>query len=84
VSRARLISYKLFGEPPPKGAARVEVLRWLRRFYLRMLPFVLVLWVFAIAWWPGVLLLAVLGVTTLIGLQGLASLNMRIRREERR
>jgi hypothetical protein len=83
-SRLRSISSKLFGEPPPKSAPRSELLRWIRGLYLEMLPITIPAWVAAAIWAPSALLLIGLAVSSLIWLQGVTSLSIRIRREERR
>lgn len=77
------ISSRIFGPFPAKGAPKIERLRWLRRVYLTFLP--LSLWVYAMAalfglptmWW------IVLGVGTVIWVQGFTSLALRIRRVDR-
>jgi hypothetical protein len=84
VSRLRSISFRLFGEPPPKDAPRSHLLRWIRGFYVKMLPVTIPAWVVIAVWAPSALLLIGLAVSSLIWLQGVASLSIRIRREERR
>lgn len=80
----RSIAFKLLGSPPPKDAPRVEFLRWIRRFYLRLLPFTLAVAVVVLVWVEETWLLVVLLVSVLIGLQSVSSLSLRIRREEQR
>jgi hypothetical protein len=83
-SRLRSISSKLFGEPPPKDAPRSQLLRWIRGFYLKMLPIAIPAIVAVLVWASDTWMLVTLAVSVLIWLQGLNSLSVRIRREERR
>ncbi len=84
MSRLLSISYRLFGEPQPKGAPRSQLLRWIRRFYTRIMPLTILAWVAVIIWAPGTWVLVVGAVSALIWLQGFTSLSLRIRREEAR
>lgn len=83
-SRLRSLAYKLYGEPPPKGAPRYEMLRWIRGFYFRQLPPTLAAFAVLAVWASATLIFLVLAVSTLIWLQGVISLSLRIRREEQR
>ncbi len=70
-----------FGPPPAPDAPRAERLHYLRRIYLRPLPFSLPVFAFAVAaewgsWW-----LVPLGVGAVLWVQGFASLGRQIRRE---
>jgi hypothetical protein len=78
----RSLAFKLFGEPPGEDASRAATLRWIRGFYLKPLPLVVLVWVFLVVWAPTVVLVLA-GAGALIWLQGLVSLSLRIRREER-
>jgi hypothetical protein len=84
MSRLRSWAFKIYGDPPPKGAPRSESLRWVRRFYVRSLPLTLLAYALLLVWatetWIFVLLVAM----TLLWLQGVSSLSLRIRREEQR
>ena len=83
MGRLRSLSQRIYGEPPPKGAPRSEMLRWVRGFYWKTWPLTLACYalvlLFSTTW-----LLVLAGVTALIWAQGLASISLRIRREERR
>jgi hypothetical protein len=82
--RLRALAWKLFGEPPPKGAPRVQVLRWIRGVQLRMLPIALVAYAMLLVWAAHTWILVTAGVGALISLESLMSLSVKIRREERR
>lgn len=58
-------------------------LRWIRGYYLRMLPLTLVAVAMLLVWERQTWVFVVLAVSALIWLQGVASLSVRIRREER-
>jgi hypothetical protein len=79
----RAASVRLYGEPPPKDAARSHRLRWVRRLYLRTLLFALpayaCIFVFARESWVFV----AVAVGALIWLEAVASLSIRIRSEQR-
>jgi hypothetical protein len=62
----------------------VQVLRWVRSYYLRILPLTLVAVAMLLVWDEQTWVFAVLALCALIWLQGMASLSLRIRREERR
>jgi hypothetical protein len=83
-SRLRTLVWKLVGEPPPKSAPRVQFLRWIRGYYLRMLPLTLVVVAMLLVWESQTWVFVLLAMSALIWLQGVASLSLRIRREERR
>jgi hypothetical protein len=83
MGRLLSLGYKLYGEPPPKCAPRSEMLRWIRRFYIRPLPLLILVWVLLFIWAPTWTLI-LLGASALIWLQGITSLSLRIRREEQR
>jgi hypothetical protein len=84
MNRLRAVGYSVFGEPPPKNAPRSELLRWVRRFYVRPLPLMLVVYVMLIVWASGTWVFIALAVGTLIWLQGLLSVSRHIGREQRR
>ena len=73
----------LFGAPAPRDAPRIQRLRWIRRLYLRPLPLYLLIYVMAALAGVSPLFWAVLGVAVLLWLEGLLSLGMRIRREQK-
>ena len=80
--RLRSLGFKIYGEPPPKGAPRSELLRWIRSFYIKPLPLLILVSALVLTWsqtWTLILL----GASALIWLQGITSLSVRIRREER-
>jgi hypothetical protein len=80
-SRMGKLVYLFVGQPPPKGSPMIDQLVWVRRFYTRPLPVVLILYVFVLTALPSPLNWAVLafGVATWLG--GLVSLSLKIRRE---
>jgi hypothetical protein len=78
----RSLAAKIFGEPPDREAPRVEQMRWVRGFYLKPLPLTLLACAFIVIYAPTPVLIAA-GVGLTIWLQGLISLTLRIRREER-
>jgi hypothetical protein len=80
----RELGYRIFGQPPPKGAPRVAILRWVRGFYLKPLPLVLAVYVMLVLWASGTLVLVLAAISALTWLQGFVGLNLRIRREDRR
>jgi hypothetical protein len=70
---------RITGPPPSKGAPKIEVLMWIRRFYIRILLITIPAWILLVfigpAWaWIG------LGVSGAVWLQGFISLNFRIKR----
>lgn len=74
------VSFRFTGAPPATGAARIEVAKWIRGIYLRMLVVSTPVWVLVAlggvptwAWIP-------LGAGAAIWLQGFVSLNLRIKR----
>lgn len=75
--------FRIVGPPPPAAAPKVVRLRYIRRFYTRLLPLYLLAWVVAaisgLPLWAWV----VIGVGAAVWLQGLTSLSLRIRAEER-
>jgi hypothetical protein len=60
------------------------MLRWIRGYYLKMLPLMLVAVAMLLVWEGHVWVFVVLGVFALLWLQSVVSLSVRIRREERR
>ena len=60
------------------------MLRWIRGYYLKMLPLTLLAVAMLIGWEAHVWVFVVLGVFALLWLQSIVSLSIRIRREERR
>jgi hypothetical protein len=83
MNRLSALAYRLYGAPPPKGAPRVELLRWIRGVQLTILPLGLVACGVLLIW-AGTTWLIVAGVGLLISLENLISLSVKIRREERR
>lgn len=77
-SLARL-GFRITGPPPPKGAPRVEVLLWMRRYYIRMLLFPTPFWILLVLIGPTWAWIA-LGVGGAIWLQGFITVNLRIKR----
>lgn len=84
IDRLRVVGSRVFGAPPPKDAPRSELLRWVRRFYLRPLPLTVAAYVLVIIWASQTWVYVVLTVVALLWLQGIGSLSLRIRREQRR
>lgn len=75
---------KILGEPPPQGAPRSQMLRWIRGYYLKTLPLTLVVVAMLIVWETQAWVFVVLGILALLWLQSVVSLSVRIRREEQR
>jgi hypothetical protein len=84
MNRLRVLSVKLYGEPPPKGSPRSTMLRWIRGFYIKQLPLIVPVYVVVLVWASQTWVLIVLAASSLVWLQGLVSLSVRIPREERR
>ena len=82
--RLMSMGFRVFGAPPPRGAPLSERLRWVRRFYLRLLPVFLALYAVAVVYASSTWVWVLLAGTGLLWLQGLASLTIRIRRERDR
>ena len=62
----------------------MQLLRWIRGYYLRMLPLMLVVVAMLLVWESQTWVLVLLALSALIWLQSVSSLSLRIRREERR
>lgn len=62
----------------------MQFLRWIRGYYLRMLPLTLVVVAMILVWESHTWVLVLLALSALIWLQSVTSLSLRIRREERR
>jgi hypothetical protein len=78
-SSARL--RRLLGVPPAPGSSREERLRYVRRCTLLPLPAVALLWVVVLGFGHDpTWLLVVIGASTVLCLESLASLSWRIRR----
>jgi hypothetical protein len=75
-----LILRRFLGVPPAPGASREERLRYVRRCTLFTLPSVVLVWVVVLGFGhdPGWLLI-VMGASTILGLESLATLSWRIR-----
>ena len=70
---------RIFGPPPTRGAPKIDAWRYVRRLYLRLLPFTIPAYVLASVY--GVTWLwIVLGVGALMWLRGFVSVNLRIKR----
>jgi hypothetical protein len=87
--RTRRLAVKFYGEPPSKGASRLDKLRFVRRLNVRLVAFtaslvlglvVLNLGIGNSTTWPLILFVG----SVAWGLVNIASLEVRIRREERR
>lgn len=72
-------SARIFGPPPPKGAPKIEGALYVRRIYIRLLPFTVPVWVL-LAFAGGAFGWIVFGVSVASWLGGFASLNLRINR----
>jgi hypothetical protein len=72
--------FRIFGAPPPKGAPKVEAWKYVRRIYVRLLPFTVPLWVLVPLAGAPTWLWIVLGVGALTWLQGFGSVSLRIKR----
>jgi hypothetical protein len=82
--RLRSLAFKLYGEPPPAGAPRSQLLRWIRGIYVRLLPLTVLAYAMLVVWASQTWVFVVLAVTALLWLQGVVSLSVKIGREERR
>jgi hypothetical protein len=80
----RSLALKLLGEPPPKGAPRVQMLRWIRGIYFRTLPLNVLAYAMLLVWASQAWIFVVIAATALMWLQGVASLSSKIRHAERR
>lgn len=80
IASSRIVR-RFLGVPPAAGASREERLRYVRRCTLFTLPEVALLWVVVLGFGhdPGWLLI-VMGASTVLGLESVASLSWRIRR----
>jgi hypothetical protein len=82
MTRLQALSVRLYGPAPPKDAPKVARLQWLRRFYVRTLPFNLVAYSVAALFGLSAIGWFVVGGTAIVWLQGWLSLSLRIRREK--
>jgi hypothetical protein len=87
--RTSRLAVKFYGEPPPKGASRLDKLRFVRRLNVRLVAFTSALFLGLVILnlalgnspkWPLVLFVG----SVVWGFVNIASLEVRIRREERR
>jgi D-alanyl-lipoteichoic acid acyltransferase DltB (MBOAT superfamily) len=62
----------------------VQLLRWTRGYYLRVLPLMFVIVAMLLVWEWRTWLFVLLALSVVIWLQSVTSLSLRIRREERR
>jgi hypothetical protein len=81
---ARAFGLQLFGTPPGPNSSREERLLYLRRYYLRPLPFTLLVCVFAVVVVSSTFGYIAVGLSALLWLQGFATLTLQIRRERKR
>lgn len=72
--------FRIFGPPPGKGAPKVEAWKYVRRIYIRLLPFTVPLWVLVALQRAPAWLWIVLAVSAVTWLQGFLSVSLRIRR----
>jgi hypothetical protein len=79
----RELGARIFGAPPGRGAPKLDLLLWIRRFYLRPLPLYLAVIVLAALLTSSTSGRVILAVTVLLWLAGLTSLSARIRRSRR-
>lgn len=84
IDRVNAIGFRIFGAPPPKDAPRSRRLRWVRRFYLRLLPLTVPVYALVLVLASQTWVYIPLAVATLLWLEGLISISLRIRREQRR
>jgi hypothetical protein len=84
VDRLRSLAFKFYGEPPPKGAPRVQMLRWIRGVQLRSLLVALIAYAMLLVWADKTWILVTAGLVLLLSLESSISLSVKIRREERR
>lgn len=74
---------RVFGAPPREDAPKVEHLRWVRRFYLWPLIVTVPVYVWALLTATETWIYLVLALSGLMWLQGVVSLGLQIRREQR-
>jgi hypothetical protein len=80
----RSVSFKLYGQPPPKGSARSVRLSYVRRIQLRLLLFVVPIYAVVLALGFQTWLLIVFALAAAIALANIVSLSIRIRRARQR
>jgi hypothetical protein len=80
----RSVSFKLYGQPPPKDSARSVQLSYIRRLQLRLLLSLVPVYAVVLALGVQTWLLIVFGVVAVTTLANLVSLNIRIRRARQR
>jgi hypothetical protein len=66
-----------------KDASKIDQLRWRRRLAVKTLPMILVLWVVLIAVDIETWALAVFGLVTVISLENIITMSLKIKRFER-
>jgi protein-S-isoprenylcysteine O-methyltransferase Ste14 len=83
--RSRLLAFgtRLYGDPPAKGATRVQRLRYVRKVCLRGMWFYVPVLAFALAF-DSTFLLIVIAAMALLGAVNALTIQVRIRHEERR
>jgi hypothetical protein len=80
----RAASVELYGELPPKDAARSTRFSSVRHMSLRMLLFAIPAYACIFLFWRQTWVLVVVGAGVLLWLETMISLSLRIRRERRR
>jgi hypothetical protein len=77
------LTQRLFGPPPPAGASRAEMLRWIRRTSWWGAPVTVLLLVLSLLLHQSTWLSIVFAICAALSISNLISLTVRIRRLER-
>jgi hypothetical protein len=80
----RSVSFKLYGQPPPKGSARSVHLSYIRRIQLRQLPLIVPLFALLLVLSVQTWIWIVFAVGAVLWLESVISLTIRIRRARQR
>jgi hypothetical protein len=87
MDRLRTIGFRMYGQPPAKGARQSERLRYIRRFYIRplWLPLLeLLVSAYVIVEVHQTWIIVLIAVAALMWIRSVIELSLRIRRAERR
>jgi hypothetical protein len=82
-ARLRAVAHGISGSPPPKGSSRLQILRWIRRCYLRSLLWMTPMYVFVAFFVRSAWIWLLAGAGLFIWLAGLVLVSVDLRRSER-